>query len=146
RTSSFSFKDKNLRIQLIADSLGVNYVVEGSVRKSSAGVRITAQLIRAKDGFHMWSSTYDRTPSDILMVQQEIATKIAESLDVSLDPEAFKKMQRAGTANPEAFLAFLKGQEFFRKAHNNRNFILPNLKQANVHFQQAISFDPDFVN
>jgi adenylate cyclase len=146
RTSSFSFKGKNLRIQLIADSLGVNYVVEGSVRKSNAGVRITAQLIRAKDGFHIWSNNYNRTTSDILVVQQDIATKIAESLDVSLDPQAVRKMQRAGTTNPEAFLAFLKGQEFFRKAHNNRNFILPNLKQANVNFDEAISFDPDFVN
>jgi adenylate cyclase len=146
RTSSFSFKDKNLRIQTIADSLGVNYVVEGSVRKSNAGVRITAQLIRAKDGFHIWSNTYNRTPSDILVVQQDIATKIAESLDVSLDPRAIKNMQRAGTTNPEAFLAFLKGQEFFRKAHNNRNFILPNLKRANTNFDEAISLDPDFVN
>jgi TolB-like protein len=60
RTSSFAFKNKNLRIQTIADSLGVNYVVEGSVRKSETGLRITAQLIRAKDGFHIWSNTYDR--------------------------------------------------------------------------------------
>ena len=146
RTSSFAFKNKNLRIQVIADSLGVNYVVEGSVRKSDNGLRITAQLIRAKDGFHIWSNTYDREAKDIFDLQKEIATKIAESLDISLDPMAVQKMQRVGTSNPEAFLSFLKGQEFFRKAHNNRSFILPNLKQANVNFSQAIALDPDFVN
>ena len=146
RTSSFAFKNKNLRIQVIADSLGVNYVVEGSVRKSDNGLRITAQLIRAKDGFHIWSNTYDREAKDIFDLQKEIATKIVESLDISLDPMAVQKMQRVGTSNPEAFLSFLKGQEFFRKAHNNRSFILPNLKQANVNFSQAIALDPDFVN
>jgi TolB-like protein len=146
RTSSFSFKGRNMRVQDIADSLGVNYVVEGSVRKSNAGVRITAQLIRARDGFHMWSNTYDRKMTDILVVQQDIATDIAESLSISLDPQAVKKMQRAGTTNPDAFLAFLKGLDFFRKGHNNRNLILPNLQQANINFDKAIAYDPDFVN
>jgi TolB-like protein len=115
RTSSFAFKDKNLRIQTIADSLNVNYIVEGSVRKSDTGLRITAQLIRANDGFHIWSNTYDRKPVDIFVLQQEIAAKIAESLDISLDPKAVEKMQWAGTSNPEAYVAFLKGQGIFLK-------------------------------
>lgn len=117
RTSSFAFKNKNLRIQTIADSLGVNYIVEGSVRKSDTGLRITAQLIRAKDGFHIWSSTYDRNSKDIFIIQQEIASKIAESLDISLDPNAVENMQRAGTDNPEAFVAFLKGHGIFYEGH-----------------------------
>ena len=95
RTSSYAFKNKNLRIETIADSLKVNYIVEGSVRKSDRGLRITAQLIRAKDGIHVWSSTYDRNSTDIFTLQQEIATKIAESLNISLDPAAIEKMQRA---------------------------------------------------
>ena len=146
RTSSFAFKDKNLRIQTIADSLGVNYIVEGSVRKSDTGLRITAQLIRAKDGFHIWSSTYDRNSKDIFIIQQEIASKIAESLDISLDPNAVEHMQRAGTDNPEAFVAFLKGQGIFNEAHEKRNELLPYLKRANLDFDDAIRLDPDFIN
>jgi len=147
RTSSFAFKNKNLRIQTIADSLGVNYVVEGSIRKVDDGLRITAQLIRAKDDFHIWSNTYDRDSKDIFLLQQEIATKIAESLDISLDPKAAKQMQGAGTINPEAFLAFLKGRELDEKAHKNGRFIeLAKLKNANVYYEESIKLDPDFVN
>jgi adenylate cyclase len=146
RTSSFAFKNKNLRIQVIADSLGVNYVVEGSVRKSETGLRITAQLIRAKDGFHIWSNIYDRNTKDIFALQQEIASKIAESLDISLDPSAMEKMQRVGTNNPEAFLAFLKGIGIFNEGHEKRNHLLPYLKRANLNFDEAIHLDPDFIN
>jgi len=147
RTSSFAFKNKTLRIQDIADSLGVNYVVEGSVRKVGEGLRITAQLIRAKDDFHIWSNTYDRDSKDIFQLQQEIATKIAESLDISLDPDAAKQMQGAGTTNPEAFLAFLKGRELDDNAHKNGRFIeLENLKRANVFYEESIKRDPDFIN
>ena len=92
-------RGKNLQIQTIADSLHVNYVVEGSVRKSTTGLRITAQLIRANDGVHLWSSTFDRVPTDISLLQQEIATKVAENLNVSLDAKSLEQMQRAGTKN-----------------------------------------------
>lgn len=147
RTSSFAFKNKNLRIQTIADSLGVNYVVEGSVRKVGEGLRITAQLIRAKDDVHIWSNTYDRDSRDIFQLQQEIATKIAESLDISLDPNAVKQMQGAGTTNPEAFLAFLKGRELDENAHQNGRFIkLEELRRANVFYKESIKHDPDFIN
>jgi adenylate cyclase len=146
RTSSFAFKNKNLRIQTIADSLGVNYVVEGSVRKSETGLRITAQLIRAKDGYHIWSNTYDRNAKDIFALQQEIATKIAESLDISLDSKAVEKMHSAGTTNPEAFLLFLKGHEIFLKGHEERTQLLPYLKKANINFTGAIKLDPNFIN
>jgi adenylate cyclase len=146
RTSSFAFKDKNLRIQTIADSLSVNYVVEGSVRKSENGLRITAQLIRAKDGFHIWSNTYDRNSKDIFVLQQEIATKIAESLDISLDPRAVEKMHSAGTINPEAYIKFLQGNEIFLEGHIKRSVMLPYLKRANNSFDEAIRLDPDFIN
>ncbi|MCU0367606.1 MAG: FlgO family outer membrane protein [Cyclobacteriaceae bacterium] len=147
RTSSFAFKDKNLRIQLIADSLGVNYVVEGSIRKSDNGLRITAQLIRAKDDFHIWSNTYDRKAEDIFVLQREIATKIAESLNVSLDETAMKQMQWAGTTNAEAYLAFLKGRELDNQAHERNRFVdLAKLKKANFYYKQSSQYDPDFVN
>jgi len=123
RTSSFAFKNKNLRIQVIADSLGVNYIVEGSIRKSGTGLRITAQLVRAKDGFHIWSNTYDRSATDIFELQKEIATKIAGSLDISLDEKAIEQMQWAGTTSAEAYLAFLKGIELDNQAHERSLFV-----------------------
>ncbi len=147
RTSSFAFKNKNLRIQDIADSLGVNYIVEGSVRKSSNGLRITAQLIRAADGFHIWSNTYDRNEEDIFVLQKEIATRIAESLDVSLDEKAIQQMQWAGTTSAEAYLAFLKGRDLDDQAHERTRFIdLATLKEANHYYEQSSRLDPDFVN
>jgi TolB-like protein len=147
RTSSFAFKNKNLRIQDIADSLGVNYIVEGSIRKSDNGLRITAQLIRASDGFHVWSNTYDRDAKDIFELQKEIATKIAESLDISLDEKSIEQMQWAGTASAEAYLAFLKGRELDNQAHERSRFVdLATLKKANVYYEQSSELDPDFVN
>ncbi|MBL7847911.1 MAG: hypothetical protein JNL40_10610 [Cyclobacteriaceae bacterium] len=147
RTSSFAFKDKNLRIQTIADSLGVNYIVEGSVRKSGDGLRITAQLIRAKDGFHIWSNTYDRKSKDIFELQKEIASKIAGSLDISLDANAVEQMHWAGTNSAEAFLAFLKARELDDQAHRASRFIdLIKMKQANAFYEESSRMDPDFVN
>ena len=147
RTSSFAFKNKNLRLEVIADSLHVNYIVEGSIRKSNQGLRITAQLIRAKDDFHMWSNTYDRNSTDIFTLQQEIASKIAESLDISLDPKAVQKMQWAGTTSAEAYLAFLKARELDDRAHQVSRFIdLITLKRANAYYEQSSQLDPDFVN
>lgn len=147
RTSSFAFKNKNLRVQVIADSLGVNYIVEGSIRKSGNGLRITAQLIRAKDGFHIWSNTYDRAATDIFELQKEIATKIAEGLDISLDEKAMQNMQWAGTTSADAYLAFLKGRELDDHAHQRTRFIdLATLKKANYYYEQSSQLDPDFVN
>ena len=147
RTSSFAFKNKNLRIQDIADSLGVNYIVEGSIRKSDKGLRITAQLIRASDGFHVWSNTYDRDAKNIFDLQKEIATKIAESLDISLDVKAIEQMQWAGTSSAEAYLAFLKARALDNQAHERNRFVdLATLKKANVYYEQSSELDPDFVN
>ena len=84
RTSSFSFKDKDLKISEIANELNVNHVLEGSVRKSGNKVRITAQLIKADNGFHLWSETFDRTLNDIFVVQDEIASNVAQALEVTL--------------------------------------------------------------
>lgn len=146
RTSSFAFKNKNLRIETIADSLHVNYIVEGSIRKTNQGLRITAQLIRAKDGFHIWSSAYDRNTTDIFTLQQEIATKIAQSLNISLDSEAIEKMQRAGTKNAEAFIAFLKGNEMYEKGHSRMIEVINYLVKANKFYEESSALDPDFAN
>lgn len=146
RTSSFAFKGKNLQIQTIADSLHVNYVVEGSVRKSATGLRITAQLIRANDGVHLWSSTFDRVPTDILSLQQEIATKVAENLNVSLDAKSLEQMQRAGTKNPEAYLLFLKGLSIFGDSHGPDMVDLKLMSEGNKLLTQSTKLDPTFAS
>ncbi|HWA33263.1 MAG TPA: hypothetical protein VG737_03990 [Cyclobacteriaceae bacterium] len=147
RTSSFAFKGKTLSIRTIGDSLQVNYVVEGSVRKSPAGLRITAQLVRVKDGVHIWSNIYDRSSKDIFEIQSDIASKVGRALDVSLDPLEVKRMYWAGTKNADAYLAFLKGVELSDKAHYSSEFYdLSFLAKANIFFEEATRLDPEFVS
>ena len=108
RTSAFSFKGQDVPIPEIAIKLGVAHVVEGSVRRAGDQLRITAQLIRAHDGFHLWSETYDRSNADSFGVQGEIAEKIASALDVVLDDAQLEQMRNSGVRNPEAFVASQK--------------------------------------
>ena len=145
RTSAFHFKDKDLPIQEIAGTLGVSHIVEGSVRRDGERIRITAQLIRANDGFHLWSNTYDRTSADSFVVQSDIAEKVAAALDVVLDEARRAKMRAVGLQDPEAFVAYQKGRELFDEAHGTR---LENqnraLAEANVWFEQATRLVPNF--
>jgi len=87
RTSAFEFKGTNEDIKIIADKLGVAHIVEGSVRRIGDQLKLTAQLIRASDGFHIWSQTYDRSTADLFEVQEDIAEKIANALDIYLDEQ-----------------------------------------------------------
>jgi len=93
RTSSFSFKGKNEDLRMIGESLGVDHILEGSVRRSASTLRITAQLIRSADGFHLWSEAYDRKIADIFDIQDEIAQKVAEQLVISMGLELKTKAQ-----------------------------------------------------
>ncbi len=145
RTSSFHFKGKDLPIPEIAKTLGVDHVVEGSVRRSGERVRITAQLIRAEDGFHLWSDTYDRTLEDIFAVQENIAANIAETLDVVLDEGKRERMRNAGIGDVEAFIAYQKGVEAFIQAHNVIEDGSRNLAVAVEYFDQALEASPDLV-
>ena len=106
RTSAFYFKGKNVPIPEIARQLGVAYVVEGSVRKAGERVRITAQLIKAADGFHVWSDTFTRELKDIFAVQDEIAGLIAKNLQLKLGAAP----RAVATVNPEAYRLFLQGR------------------------------------
>ncbi len=85
RTSSFAFKGSNQDLRAIGEALGVAYILEGSIRKAGERVRVTAQLVKASDGFHLWSETYDRTLDDIFALQDEIAAAISGALETSLD-------------------------------------------------------------
>ena len=143
RTSAFHFKGKDIPVPEIAASLGVAHVVEGSVRRSGERLRVTAQLIRAEDGFHLWSDTYDHDTSDTFGVQTDIAEKIATALDVVLDEEQLQRMRSVGLQNPEAYVAFQKGIEFFDDAHGASGQ-LEKLLVANNWFEKTMSLAPDF--
>ena len=110
RTSAFHFKGKDTPIPEIARQLGVAYVVEGSVRKSGDRVRITAQLIKAADGFHVWSDTFTRELKDIFAVQDEIAGLIAKNLELKLGTKSAVR-----TVNPDAYALLLQGRAIFNR-------------------------------
>lgn len=142
RTSAFHFKGTNLPVPDIAATLGVANVVEGSVRRAGDRVRITAQLIRAADGFHLWSQTYDRTLEDVFAVQEDIARNIAEVLDVVLDEQALTRMRNTGIGDVEAFIAYQKGQEAFATAHSDIEHISDALATANQYYDQVLEVAP----
>ncbi len=117
RTSSFAFKNSSLGIAEIANKLGVDYVLEGSVRKSGDQVRITAQLVQAGDGFQVWSESYDRRLTNIFAIQDEIAASIAEVLEVQLSDRArsYTSIQDLG---PELYEQFLKARFLMRRRND----------------------------
>jgi len=138
RTSSFAFKGKNTDIRSIADSLGVETVLEGSVRRSGDRVRITVQLIDAGHGFHLWSNEYDRDLEDVFATQDEIAAAVTEALVPRLRA-ADVPTTRGGTQNVAAYDEYLKGREKWL----TRNVEL--LREAIEHHRTAVRLDPDFA-
>jgi TolB-like protein len=144
RTSAFVFKGDDLPpVPEIAERLGVRHVVEGSVRRSGDRLRVTAQLIRASDGFHLWSNNYDSTSADAIQVQENIAEKIALALDVVLDEEKSEAMRNAGLRDIEAFTLFQKGVDLFNRAHGETE-IVAGLRAANEYFDRVIELVPEF--
>jgi TolB-like protein len=143
RTSAFHFKGRDVPIPEIAAALGVAHVVEGSVRRSGDSLRVTAQLIRADDGFHLWSETYDHDASDVFGVQTDIAEKIATALDVVLDDAQLEKMRSFGLHSPEAYVAFQKGVALYQDAHGSQQQ-LEDLLTANGWFEKTMALAPDF--
>ena len=109
RTSSFSYKGTNKPISEIAAELGVAHVLEGSVRSAGDRIRVTAQLIRASDGFHLWSQNYDRDVADMIGIQEDLARNIATALETSMNPAALAQMAQAGTESVEAYQEYLRG-------------------------------------
>ncbi len=133
RTSSFAFKDGSADIRTIADSLGVANVLEGSVRASGDRLRITAQLIQASDGFHLWSETYDRELTDVFEVQEEIADAIATALLGTLGLEHGTDLSVART-DIEAYEQYLLGRAFVSQRGEA-------LRRAEEHFRAALAID-----
>jgi adenylate cyclase len=144
RTSSFSFKGRNEDLRKIGAALNVANVLEGSVRRQGNKVRVTAQLIRVIDGFHLWSNTYDRTMDDVFIIQDDISANVAAAMKIILDEPSRQRMQRAGVRNVEAFVEFQKGRELFRLAHGDSE-LMETLREGIVHFDRAIELVPDFA-
>lgn len=140
RTSSFHFKGHTGDIADIARTLGVASVLEGSVRQSGVQVRITAQLINAADGYHLWSESYDRELDDIFEVQDEIAKSVASALKVKLLGDDSQHLNIGGTTNTDAFNAYLKGMHY-----RNRGSDEPALRSAVDAYRRAIDLDPEYA-
>lgn len=146
RTSSFQFKGKMEDLRMIGEKLGAANILEGSVRREGNRARITAQLIRAADDMHLWSETYDRTLTDTLAVQLDIAEHVAGVLDVVLDDKQRAKMRAAGVKNVDAFIAYQKGLQLYADAHSSEKSrdAIEGLRRANKEFDRAIALEPDF--
>jgi TolB-like protein/Tfp pilus assembly protein PilF len=137
RTSVFSFKDHNEDIREIARKLGVETILEGSVRRSGDEIRITAQLIRASDGFHLWSQAYDRKLENIFAIQDDIAAQIAEAMRVSMGISD-RQVSAPRTIDPEVYDLYLRA----RALHRQRGEVL---LEAIELFEQALAIDPEFA-
>jgi TolB-like protein/Tfp pilus assembly protein PilF len=137
RTSSFSFKGKATTVGEIARTLGVTHVLEGSVRKSGEHLRITAQLVRADNGFHLWSQTYDRDVRDIFAVQDDIAHAVAEQLKISLLGNAAAAPKQ--TTSTEAHNLYLRARYVMDRDAQ------ADLDQAVLLYQQALAVDPNYA-
>ena len=141
RTSAFAFKGRNVDIREVGRELGVETVLEGSVRQSGDQVRITAQLIDTETGFHLWSETYDRKLQDIFAVQDEIAQAIVDKLKIELAPKEQQLAQRdkAPTQNVEAYELYLQGRAIWKRRGED------NLRRAIDMYQAALARDPAFA-
>ena len=136
RTSSFQFKGKNVDLSVIGKKLNVATVLEGSVRKQGNRVRITAQLIKVSDGFHLWSEIYDKDMTDVFAVQEEIARSVAASLKVTLLGVTTRWSR---TTSPEAYSAYLQAQ-YFRRQNTKDGW-----NKAVSYYRQAIKLDPGYA-
>jgi adenylate cyclase len=140
RNSSFTYKGKAVKVQEVSRELGVRYVLEGSVRKAGDRVRITAQLVDATTGNHLWAERYNRELKDIFAVQDEITMKIVAAMQLKLtDGDKAYLLRPKGTDNIEAYLKFLEGYHYF-------NLFTPDaLKLARQIFEEVIALDPEYV-
>jgi len=136
RNTAFTYKGKPVKVQEVAKDLGVNFVLEGSVRKAASRVRVTGQLIHGKDGGHVWAERFDRDLTDIFAIQDEITHAIVEQLKVKLLPQEKKVIGQTPTANIEAYTYYLRGRDFFHR-HSKRYHQL-----ARRMFAKAVELDP----
>ncbi len=135
RTSSFSFKGENSDIRTIAEKLNVEHVLEGSVRKAGDTLRITAQLIKADSGYHLWSQRFDRKFEDVFVIQDEIAAAVVDALKISLLGEVPKVKE----INPKAYALYLQGKHFWERRTEE------GYEKAVDAFQAALALEPEYA-
>jgi TolB-like protein/Flp pilus assembly protein TadD len=139
RTSAFRFKGSQSDIREIGRRLGVSTVLEGSVRKAGNQVRIGVQLVNVEDGYKLWGNRYDRELKDVFAIQDEIAQKIVESLQVTLSPKAAKKAEKAAPEDVQAYDYYLKGRKYFYE------FRAKGFDLARQMFSRAIVLDNNYA-
>ena len=139
RNSVFTYKGKIAKVEQVGQELGVRYVLEGSIRKAGNRVRITAQLIDATSGFHMWAERYDRDLQDIFAVQDEVTQQIVAALKVKLTTVERDRLGRQPTANLEAYDSYLRGLELYAQRSQEAN------ERARQKFAHATALDPQFA-
>ncbi|HLF31505.1 MAG TPA: hypothetical protein VI566_10825, partial [Xanthomonadales bacterium] len=135
RTSSFSFKGKDMKIAEVARELHVAHILEGSVRKAGDRVRITAQLIKADDGYHLWSETFDRTLDDVFAIQDEISAAVVAALKIKLLGAAPTSVE----VNPEAYAMYLQGRYFTERRTQKDG------ENAVAAYEKALEIDPGYA-
>jgi TolB-like protein/class 3 adenylate cyclase len=140
RNSTFTYKGKPVKVQQVAEEMGVRYVLEGSVRKAEDRVRITVQLIDALTGYHIWSESYDRELKDIFALQDEITMKVVTAMQVKLTTGEQARIYGKGTSSLKAYLKFLEAVEPFNLYKKEANV------RAKQLLEEAIALDPEFSN
>jgi adenylate cyclase len=139
RNSTFTYKGKPVKVQQVSEELGVRYVLEGSVRKGGDKIRITAQLVDALTGRHLWAKRYDRNLSDIFAVQDEITKEIITAMQVKLTEGEEARAAAKGTNNLEAYLKSLQAHEYLRRLNIESNALAKQLAE------EAIALDPEYA-
>ena len=137
RNSSFVYKGRSVDVREAAKQLGVRYVLEGSVRKSGSRIRVTAQLIDAKDGTHLWAERYDRAIDDIFAIQDEITLVVATEMQVKLTEGEQARLRYTTTKNVEAWTYWVQGLSHFRQAVTKEKF-----GPARLYWEKALALDP----
>ncbi|MEX3812617.1 winged helix-turn-helix domain-containing tetratricopeptide repeat protein [Paraburkholderia sp. BR13439] len=137
RSSAFSFKGKHIDLRIVGEQLNVRTVLEGSVRRAENRLRITAQLVSAVDGYHLWSEHYDRELKDVFAIQEEIAQAIVQRLKITF-PWGTKNLVNPRTPNLEAYESYLKGHALLYKRG-------PAISRALAFFQRAVDLDPGYA-
>jgi len=140
RTSAFSFKGKNLDVREIGSRLNVGYVLEGSVRRAGSRLRVSAQLINAANGYHLWSDEYDGDAKDVFAVQDTIARAIVGVLQVKLTGQVGAPLVKRSTGNPEAHDLYQQGRYFFARRADPAS-----LRKAQEYFERAIQKDSSYT-
>jgi TolB-like protein len=144
RTSAFAFKGRNVDVREIGRQLDVDSVLEGSVRRSRERVRITVQLVDVRNGYHVWSKTYDRPLSDVFATQDEIAQSIAEALNVPLTDAERNELSRPAPRSLDAYDHYMLGEVYFRE---KKDFGASDdwLERARASYRRSIELDPEYA-